>query len=134
MRISPAKTLAVAPVSKFPVELSFGSTDEVLPALTTLKLGALRAVLLATSCLNVFKLVKYKAEPKPVRRAEGTVPRHRDVIGCGPERMLRRTGSSEEERDCWTRVLRRSAGWRRTAEETPEPRPARKWKVGWDFL
>jgi hypothetical protein len=26
------------------------------------------------------------------------------------------------------RVLRRSAGWRRTAERTPEVRPARKWK------
>lgn len=32
-------------------------------------------------------------------------------------------------RDCWTRVFRRSAGWRRTAERTPEERPARKWTV-----
>lgn len=40
----------------------------------------------------------------------------------------------EEERadfcwDCWTRVLRRSTGWRRTADVRPEERPARKWKV-----
>lgn len=32
--------------------------------------------------------------------------------------------------DCWTRVLRRSIGCRRTAEQTPEPRPAAKWKAG----
>lgn len=31
--------------------------------------------------------------------------------------------------DCWTRVLRRSIGWRRTAEKRPEPRPATKWKA-----
>ena len=66
-----------------------------------------------------------------MRRAEGTVPRHRDVMGCGRERIERRTGRREEERDCWTRVLRRSAGWRRTAEETPEIRPEKKWNVGW---
>lgn len=67
-----------------------------------------------------------------MRSAEGTVPRHSEVTGCGDERMERRTGNKEEERDCWTRVLRRSAGWSRTAEETPEARPARKWKVGWE--
>lgn len=33
--------------------------------------------------------------------------------------------------DCWTRVLRRSMGWRRTAERRPEKRPAVKWKTGW---
>jgi hypothetical protein len=32
------------------------------------------------------------------------------------------------ECDCCTRVLTRSAGWRRTAERTPELRPAKKWK------
>lgn len=35
----------------------------------------------------------------------------------------------EWEVRCWTRVLRRSIGWRRTAEVMPEERPARKWKV-----
>jgi hypothetical protein len=35
----------------------------------------------------------------------------------------------EREPDCWTRVLRRSAGWRRKAVVQPEPRPARKWKA-----
>jgi hypothetical protein len=36
----------------------------------------------------------------------------------------------EREPDCWTRVLSRSAGWRRKAVVQPEPRPARKWKPG----
>jgi hypothetical protein len=31
--------------------------------------------------------------------------------------------------DCWTRVLRRSAGWRRMEEVRPEQRPAAKWKT-----
>jgi hypothetical protein len=34
----------------------------------------------------------------------------------------------ERSPDCWTRVLSRSAGWRRKAVVQPEPRPARKWK------
>ena len=76
--------------------------------------------------------MKYSADPNPVRSAEGTVPRHKEVMGWGDARMVRRTGRSAEERDCWTRVFRRSAGWRSTAEETPEARPARKWKVGWE--
>jgi hypothetical protein len=29
-------------------------------------------------------------------------------------------------RDCWTRVFKRSAGWRRIEEERPERRPAAK--------
>lgn len=35
---------------------------------------------------------------------------------------------------CWRRVLRRSAGWRRTAERTPDPNPAMKWKSGRGFV
>ena len=31
--------------------------------------------------------------------------------------------------DCCTRVLRRSAGWRRTAERSPDARPAAKWNA-----
>ena len=42
------------------------------------------------------------------------------------ERMVWR---SERECDCWMRVFRRSAGWRRMAERRPEERPARKWKA-----
>jgi hypothetical protein len=38
----------------------------------------------------------------------------------------------ERSEDCWTRVLSRSAGWRRKAVVQPEARPARKWKpVAW---
>lgn len=78
--------------------------------------------------------MKYSALPKPVRNALGTVPRHRLLTGLGPERIERRVWVSVVAPDCWTRVFRRSAGWRRTAEEMPEPRPARKWNVGWAFL
>lgn len=126
----PAKTRAVAPVRRLPVEESLGRTEEeeVLVGEGVGRLYALdfRAVLLATNWRSVLRDVKYRAEPKPVRRAEGRVPRHSEVIGCGELRMERRTGRREEERDCWTRVLSRSAGCRRTAEETPEVKPARK--------
>ena len=69
-----------------------------------------------------------------MRMAEGRVPRQRLATGCGPARMERRTGSREEERDCWTRVLSRSAGWRRMEVVRPDASPATKWKVGWAFL
>lgn len=36
--------------------------------------------------------------------------------------------------DCWTRVLRRSTGWRRTAVVRPDERPARKWKVAFEAI
>lgn len=75
-------------------------------------------------------MLKYSADPKPVRNAEGNVPRQRLAAGLGAASIPRRTGRSEEDRDCCTRVLSRSAGWRRIALETPEVRPARKWKVG----
>jgi hypothetical protein len=122
MSMRPANTRALAPVNMFWVEVSFGST--LLPALMVV--GMPFAVLLATSCRNVCRLVKYSAEPNPVRRADGTVPRHSEVIGCGPARIDRRTGTREELRDCCTRVLRRSAGCRSTAEETPDAKPATK--------
>lgn len=65
-----------------------------------------------------------------VRRQEGRVPRHRLRIGFGFEAMERRVARREVEPLCWTRVLRRSAGWRRRAEVKPEVRPARRWKAG----
>jgi hypothetical protein len=69
------------------------------------------------------------AEPKPVRRAEGTAPRQSAGIRRGAARMSAMAAERECAPDCWTRVLRRSIGWRRTAESTPEPRPAAKWKA-----
>jgi hypothetical protein len=125
----PAKTRAEAPVKRFWVEESFGRT-----LLEVVVAPVVREVLFATSWRMVERVVKYSAEPKPVRSAEGTVPRHSELMGCGPERMERRTGRREVLRDCCTRVLRRSAGCKRTAEDTPLPRPARKWKVGWAFF
>ena len=43
--------------------------------------------------------------------------------------MELRVVSRDAERDCWTRVLRRSAGWRRVAERQPVVRPAKKWNA-----
>ena len=74
--------------------------------------------------------MKYRAEPKPVRRADGRVPRHRLRMGWGEERMVLRVGRRAAVCwDCWTRVLRRSAGCRRMEEVRPEQSPAAKWKV-----
>jgi len=60
---------------------------------------------------------------------EGVVPRHSDCIGEGPASMFLSATDSDELEDCWTRVLRRSAGCRRKALVTPEPRPAAKWNA-----
>lgn len=65
----------------------------------------------------------------PVRNAEGTVPLQKAAIALG-ERAISQTAERIEcVPDCWTRVLRRSKGWRSTAPEMPEPRPATKWKA-----
>lgn len=82
----------------------------------------------AMVCRRALRLVKYKAEPKPVRRAEGRVPRQSPRIGFGEERIVWRVGT-RDCLDCWTRVLRRSAGWRRMEEVRPEQRPAVKWNA-----
>lgn len=87
----------------------------------------------AIHCLNAFKLEKYRAEPNPVRSAEGSVPRQRPRIGCGDARILRMVKRSAEVWcACWILVFRRSAGWRRMAEESPEARPAMKWNFGFE--
>lgn len=69
------------------------------------------------------------ADPRPVRRAEGTVPRQKERIELGEFEISRIVDSNELEPDCCTRVLSRSTGWRRIAERTPDPRPAIKWNA-----
>lgn len=64
-----------------------------------------------------------------MRNAEGSVPRQKESIELGEEEISRMVLRRVVERDCWTRVLSRSAGWRRTAESIPEESPARKWKA-----
>lgn len=73
--------------------------------------------------------VKYSAEPTLVRIVEGSVPRHSWRSGFGFDVMSRRVVRRDAEPDCWTRVLRRSMGCRRSAEEKPEPRPAARWNA-----
>jgi len=51
-------------------------------------------------------------------------------MGLGWERIWRRVARSVVVPDCWRRVLRRSAGWRRIEEVKPEPRPAMRWNAG----
>ena len=84
------------------------------------------AWLLATTWRKELRVLKYKADPKPVRNAEGRVPRQSFATGFGDASIERRTGNREEDRDCCTRVLSKSAGWRRTALDMPEARPAKK--------
>lgn len=57
------------------------------------------------------------------------MPRQNWRIGCGPLAMERMVERRVVWWDCCTRVLRRSAGWRRTADRMPEPRPAKKWTI-----
>ena len=46
----------------------------------------------------------------PVRITEGRVPRQSCIRELGPASMELRVARRDVERDCWTRVLRRSAG------------------------
>lgn len=88
---------------------SFGRADEdeeevvvvvVVPAARVLPLPVLLLLLLlplartagdpfcASPWRKVLRMVKYRAEPKPVRSAEGRVPRHNAWIGLEEERMV----------------------------------------------
>lgn len=62
-----------------------------------------------------------------MRRVLGSVPLQNWRMGFGPLAIDWMVPRSVLERDCWTRVLRRSAGWRRTADRMPEFKPAKKW-------
>lgn len=130
IKIIPAEALAIAPVVRFARLDNFGSDEEYVgpepfPPTTT---GRRRSEL-ATCCRRAFKPVKYNAEPNPVRRVEGAVPRQNDRIPLGEFESSRMTTSKDVWPDCCTRVLRRSAGCRRAAERTPDPRPAMKWNA-----
>ena len=138
MSTSPANARDRAPVAKFAVLLIWGRLLLLLllffalpPPLTPLLRVSMEAED-ATYPLNRFNVLKYSALPNPVRMTLGKVPRHRPrkPAASGPERMARTVGRRVVERDCWRRVLSRSAGWRRVAERTPVERPARKWKAG----
>jgi hypothetical protein len=101
----------MAPVVRFARFDNLGKAEEcvgVLPRSTTL--SDRKRFECVTFCRNAFKLVKYNAEPRPVRRAEGTVPRQKERIECGASEISRIVESKEMEPDCCTRVLRRSAG------------------------
>lgn len=123
---NPAATRATAPVARLAVFDSLGRAEEDFDAVELAR--TIGVLAWATACRRALRLVKYKADPKPVRRAEGSVPRHNPRIGCGEERIVLSVGRRDCW-DCWTRVLRRSAGWRRMEEVRPEQRPAEKWNI-----
>lgn len=127
--MNPAAVLATAPVSRFAICESFGNAEDVFFVLLLPSRSIAFGPRRATSCRNAFSEVKYSADPNPVRSAEGSVPRHKLRIGCGEERIVRIVVSNVAVRldCCWTRVLSRSAGWRRMEEVRPDARPAAKW-------
>ena len=107
--MNPAEALAIAPVVKFARFDSFGREDDVgsFPFSTTPIVC--RRFDRATCWRKALRLVKYIADPNPVRRAEGSVPRQKAVIEFDFE-ISRIVASTELCPDCWTRVLSRSAG------------------------
>jgi hypothetical protein len=125
--MKPAHVRANAPVARFAVLLSLGRELECSPPVIATS-PRFAAIKLARR-RSAFKPEKYIAEPHPVRRVLGNVPRQNCFTGFGPFAMERIVPSSVLERDCWTLVLRRSAGCSRTAERTPELNPAKKWTV-----
>src|SRR5579862_9427074 len=140
--MNPTEARAIAPVVRFAIFDSLGNAEEYFaaasPPLTAV--GVVTACVVtsplddnkfdwATYCLNPLRLEKYKADPTPVRSVDGNVPRHNCLNGFGPLAISRTVPVREFERDCCTRVLRRSAGWSSTAERMPDPRPAAKWKA-----
>ena len=130
IKIKPADALAIAPVVRFARFDSLGRAEEYVgtPPFSNTPIERSRFER-ATFCRRAFKLVKYIADPNPVRRAEGMVPRQNDWMLFGDREISRMVASRELDPDCWTRVFKRSAGWRRTAERMPDPRPAKKWNA-----
>src|ERR1700678_466648 len=128
--MNPAPALAMAPVVRFARFESLGREDEWL-GMPFLSVAASerRRFERAAFCRKAFSVVKYIAEPNPVRRADGSVPRQKERMEFEDFDISRIDASSEPCPDCCNRVLRRSAGWRSTAESTPDPRPATKWKA-----
>lgn len=120
----PAHVRAKAPVAKFAVLLSFGSELECSPPLMAASL--LPAAIRLALRRSAFKLEKYIADPNPVRNVLGKVPLQNWRMGLGPFAIDRIVLRSVLERDCCTLVLSRSAGCKRTAERTPELKPAKK--------
>lgn len=108
----PADVRAIAPVVRFAKFESFGSADEVdgctfVPSTTPMFRSRVER---ATCCRSALRLVKYRADPKPVRRADGAVPRQKPQMAFGPAKISRKEALRELEPDCCTRVLSRSAG------------------------
>ncbi len=122
----------MAPVARLAMFDSRGSEeDESIPGVWRVAPDKAIMLKLATRCRRALRVEKYRADPKPVRITDGSVPRHSCVSALfGPLTMSPKVCIRDMEPDCcWTRVLSRSAGWRSKAEKTPVPRPAAKWRT-----
>ena len=129
IKMRPADALAIAPVVMFAMLDSFGSEDDEcwVPLPGTCPIVADGSICDdATCCRNELRVVKYRAEPNPVLTTEGSVPLQSCLKALGPDAISCKLALKEVERDCWTRVLSRSAGWRRAADRVPVERPAKK--------
>lgn len=119
--MKPAEERATAPEKRLARVVSCGRAEEVcccrrmydtlcLPSTLDIVLFLTPISRFASEVRKAFKVVKYSALPQLVRMTEGNVPRHNCLMGLGCDRIKRIVAKSEVEPDCWTRVLRRSAG------------------------
>jgi len=103
IRTKPAEARAMAPVVRLARFESWGKEDDEYFALgkvvDTIPVE-LRRFERATRCRRALSVEKYKAEPKPVRMTEGSVPRHRWRSGVGPEVISFKVDRSVDEGDC----------------------------------
>ena len=111
--MKPTDARATAPVVRFARLESRGSDEEEwFEELggTSRSLVRVRISDRATFWRRALRVEKYRADPTPVRITEGSVPRHSCLSVLGPLTISWKVLIRDAEPDCWTRVLRRSAG------------------------
>ena len=128
----PTDARATAPVVRLAKLDSRGRLEDEYCALTlaaSTRPADVRRLDFAIFWRRAFRVEKYKAVPTPVRMTEGRVPRQSCFRALGPASISVKVVTRDVDRDCWTRVFRRSAGWRRLAEMHPVVSPAKKWNA-----
>lgn len=99
----PADARAIAPVVKLAILLSLGRLEDeysAFPLVASISPVDVRRLDLATCWRKALRLEKYRAEPKPVRMTEGSVPRQNCFRELGPASISRKVVVREVERDC----------------------------------
>lgn len=102
--MNPASDRATAPVVRLATLESLGREEECVwlgvPRSCVMGTRAWRRFEWATCWRRAFKPVKYRAEPKPVRRADGNVPRQKAVMLFGLLEISRIVVNKDAEPDC----------------------------------